>query len=239
MTATASLALNKLCPWSGDPVVEEAMTMYRGYKVGFCNTGCRDKFDTAITAFEAELENKPDDSRLKSHFLLLAEYNQGLNKNILSACKRLPDFLFEKDLGAFFKSIQLTLNHILTWDITWLKRFADNSSNILSLEPVRLLPLPTTDGQILHKNLSELKPVRDLLDELILGFVKETNGAQYDELVRYANDEGTEFVRPLGSLMQHMFNHQTHHRGQITTMLFQLGIDPGVTDLLALVPEEK
>lgn len=48
-------AINDMCPWSGDPVSEKALTQYRGHTVGFCNTGCRDKFEKAIHAFDAHL----------------------------------------------------------------------------------------------------------------------------------------------------------------------------------------
>ena len=50
--------VNDRCPWSGDPVSADSLTTYRGQVVGFCNTGCRDKFDRATTAFDAAIEGK-------------------------------------------------------------------------------------------------------------------------------------------------------------------------------------
>ena len=47
--------INKICPWSGNPVAPDSLTRYKGQVVGFCNTGCRDKFEKAVTHFEAHL----------------------------------------------------------------------------------------------------------------------------------------------------------------------------------------
>ncbi|MFN0265022.1 glutathione S-transferase [Tepidamorphus sp. 3E244] len=47
--------VNETCPWSGDPVAADSLTLYRGQVVGFCNTGCRDKFETAVSAFDAKI----------------------------------------------------------------------------------------------------------------------------------------------------------------------------------------
>ena len=53
-------AVNETCPWSGDPVSPDSLTVYKGAVVGFCNTGCRDKFDKAVLAFEAALTKQAD-----------------------------------------------------------------------------------------------------------------------------------------------------------------------------------
>ena len=50
--------VNEVCPWSGDPVSADSLTLYRGQVVGFCNTGCRDKFEKATSAFDAAIEGK-------------------------------------------------------------------------------------------------------------------------------------------------------------------------------------
>ena len=49
--------VNERCPWSGDPVNADSLTTYKGKVVGFCNTGCRDKFEAATKAFDAEIES--------------------------------------------------------------------------------------------------------------------------------------------------------------------------------------
>jgi len=50
--------VNQVCPWSGKPVSADSLTLYKGKVVGFCNTGCRDKFEAALSAFDAKIEGK-------------------------------------------------------------------------------------------------------------------------------------------------------------------------------------
>jgi len=53
-------AVNESCPWSGDPIAADSLTLYRGAVVGFCNSGCRDKFEKAVAAFDLALQAKQD-----------------------------------------------------------------------------------------------------------------------------------------------------------------------------------
>ena len=53
-------AVNELCPWSGEPISADSLTLYRGRVVGFCNTGCRDKFEAATAAFDARIGDRQD-----------------------------------------------------------------------------------------------------------------------------------------------------------------------------------
>jgi YHS domain-containing protein len=53
-------AVNEHCPWSGDPISADSLTLYKGQVVGFCNSGCRDKFEKAATAFDLALAGKQD-----------------------------------------------------------------------------------------------------------------------------------------------------------------------------------
>ncbi|RYH03727.1 MAG: glutathione S-transferase [Alphaproteobacteria bacterium] len=53
-------AVNENCPWSGDPIAADSLTLYKGQVVGFCNSGCRDKFEKATTAFDLALGIKQD-----------------------------------------------------------------------------------------------------------------------------------------------------------------------------------
>ena len=52
--------INETCPWSGRPVQADSLTMYGGRVVGFCNTGCRDKFESAVRHFEAANASTPE-----------------------------------------------------------------------------------------------------------------------------------------------------------------------------------
>lgn len=74
------------------------------------------------------------------------------------------------------------------------------------------------------------------MDALIVYWVCELNDAHLESNLVYSSVAGVRFARRFGDLLQHFFNHQTHHRGQVSTLLCQCGIDVGVTDLLARIP---
>lgn len=175
---------------------------------------------------------------LKPHFELMSRYNQWMNENIYEAASKLSDEQRKNDQGAFFGSMHGTLNHILVGDIIWLKRFADHPAKFDALNPVRALNNPTTLSQILHDSFDDLKAARIAMDGMIVNWCRTMDESDLTVALNYHNTKGEPHVKNFGHLVQHFFNHQTHHRGQITTLLNQSGIDVGVTDLLMIIPEE-
>lgn len=172
-------------------------------------------------------------------FKLMAVYNQRMNLSIYNASEQVSETEIAKNRGAFFGSITGTLNHILVGDLIWLRRFAMHPNNFSSLEPILKMKEPQALDEILYVNLAELRHARITVDTAIIQF---TNGLTHDHLTKalhYKNTKGNPFRKDFGSLIQHMFNHQTHHRGQVSTLLSQLGIDIGVTDLLSDIPDER
>ena len=77
------------------------------------------------------------------------------------------------------------------------------------------------------------------MDQVIIDFTIELREKDLSEVLRYSNTKGKQFNKQFGFLVLHFFNHQTHHRGQITTLLNQIKADVGVTDLLAIIPESE
>jgi uncharacterized damage-inducible protein DinB len=175
----------------------------------------------------------------KENFKLMASYNEWMNQNIYSAAASLSEKELHQNRGAFFGSIIGTLNHIMIGDIIWLKRFSDHPKNFKSLELIRNIEKPANLNGILNDNLKDLKIKRNELDNSITKFVEELTDDVISSPLSYKNTKGVTFSKKLGYLLQHFFNHQTHHRGQISTLCYQVGIDIGVTDLLACIPEEK
>jgi len=169
----------------------------------------------------------------------MARYNQWMNRRLYAKVCELPAGEIAKDRGAFFGSILGTLNHIMVADIFWLRRFAGHESCSDVLAPLTGMPVPTGMRDLLFDDIAAMTAQREELDDLILVFADTWTDALLDEDIRYRNMAREKHARPLGSLLQHFFNHQTHHRGQATTLLFQAGIDPGVTDLLVMVMEEN
>lgn len=173
-----------------------------------------------------------------AHAVLMANYNQWMNGRLYAAAEKLPAQELGRDRGAFFGSIFGTLNHLVVGDTIWLKRFAAHPSKPPALDPVRALPQPAALNEVLFAELGALKARRDLLDAAITAWAAALTQADLDAVFRYANTKGVESQRRFSSLVTHFFNHQTHHRGQASTLLFQAGQDVGVTDLLALIPDQ-
>jgi len=174
---------------------------------------------------------------LKSNFELMADYNQWMNQSLYSAASSLSVAELNKNRGAFFGSIMATLNHILVGDTIWLKRFACHPSNLVSLEYVRELDPPSSLDAILHTELTSLLTVRKKMDALIIEFSNELTEEVLVSSFTYANTKGDLYTKNFGQLIQHFFNHQTHHRGQVSTLLSQAGVDIGMTDLLVKIPD--
>lgn len=173
----------------------------------------------------------------KETFQLLAQYNSWMNERIFAASAGLPEDELLRDRGAFFGSVLGTLNHIMIGDILWLKRFAMSPRGFPSLAQVSALPNPPSLDAVLHSSLESLHAARRGLDSEIIDFCDEVSAEGLAETLHYKNFAGEGFADPLGVLVQHLFNHQTHHRGQVTTLLSQSGIDVGATDLMVCVRE--
>ena len=173
---------------------------------------------------------------LKSNFELMADYNQWMNKSVYLAASKLGADDLSKDRGAFFGSIIGTLNHILVGDTVWLKRFADHPSRLKALDYVRSLDKPKALDAILYTKFKNLERARIKMDEVIQGFTHELTDQALASNLSYRNTKGDSFNKNFGYLVQHFFNHQTHHRGQASALLSQAGVEVGVTDLLAKIP---
>jgi len=172
------------------------------------------------------------------HIALMARYNAWMNDKLYLAARTLSDEELGRQRGAFFGSVLGTLNHILVGDTLWLQRLSTHPADHFALDPVRQMERPAKLDQILHHDFDHLFDARKQLDAVIIAWTAELTHADLDHVLEYRNMKGVLHRKLYGSLVLNLFNHQTHHRGQATTLLFQAGVDVGVTDLLALIPEE-
>ena len=157
---------------------------------------------------------------------LMARYNRWMNQRLYAACVGLSDEQRKQDRGAFFGSIHGTLNHLLCGDTAWMNRFTGK-------------PLSGLHARIeLHADFPDLHAARERMDQAILAWAETIRQEWLDADFGYVSlIDGSSRTRPAWQLVTHLFNHQTHHRGQVTTLLSQCGIDPGVTDLPAMPME--
>lgn len=173
---------------------------------------------------------------LHRNFQNLAAYNLWMNERIYSAAERLPASIRTQDQKAFFGSIHATLNHILWGDKIWLGRFLRGgySFDILTEETVAGVEGQSSNHRHeIEDNFDRLKEERMKVDRDLLRWIGEGfTESDFVKNLEYQNTKGAAQSSPIFSVLTHLFNHQTHHRGQVTTLLFQNGIDPGATDLI-------
>lgn len=172
------------------------------------------------------------------HIRLMAKYNEWLNARLYAAAMSLSDDKIATNQKAFFGSLLGTLNHLAVGDTIWLKRFATHPANYSALEPVRSLASPLSLDQLLYSDIQSLSNYRKSLDQVILAWAHSIKEDELDHALHYASVKGIVADKNFFSLVMNLFNHQTHHRGQATTLLFQAGVDIGVTDLLAIMPNK-
>lgn len=170
-----------------------------------------------------------------NQFILFAEYNQLMNQRQYKAAAHLSKEELNKDNKAFFKSVIYTLNHIMVGDIIWLKRFGEHPSTTESLSYVMGLREPTSLNEILFKEFDRLREEREIIDKLIIDWIASLSKENIDGCITYTNMAGVIFSKPFASVLSHLFLHQVHHRGQVTTLLSQYGVDFGETDLIEII----
>ncbi len=163
---------------------------------------------------------------MKAHFEMLARYNAWANGRLYAACAELSDADRRRDLGAFFRSLHGTLNHLLVADVIWTARFRGAPN-----PPWRL------DHEA-HAVFDELRAAREAMDDDIERVCTEFTPEAVTSHFTYRNMAGTEFTQPLAHTLTHFFNHQTHHRGQCHAMLTRLTGAAPEFDLIYFLREE-
>jgi uncharacterized damage-inducible protein DinB len=159
-----------------------------------------------------------------------ARYNRWMNAKVYAAAALLDDEGRKRDRGAFFKSIHGTMNHLLVADRIWLGRLAGRvpEPGFIGVDGIKQL------DQELASSFDELQRERAKTDTAIDAWAETVTAealAGNLKLVR----KGEALEIPMWWAVTQLFNHQTHHRGQLTTLLFQAGQDPGSTDIFAML----
>jgi uncharacterized damage-inducible protein DinB len=159
---------------------------------------------------------------MKDRYTMFAGYNAWANRHLYDAAAQLNDADYRADRGAFFKSMHGTLNHLLTADWVWMRRFTGEG------------PSPTRLDTINHEGLADLRVAREAEDRRIATYIESLDEARLAGSIRYRRvSTPEEFVQPLMPALDHFFNHQTHHRGQAHSILCGFGRRDLVLDLLA------
>ena len=158
---------------------------------------------------------------LVAHYGMFARYNAWANARLYDAAARLNSEQYRADRGAFFKSVHGTLNHLLVTDRIWMKRFTGEGEAADRLDA------------ILFDNFDQLHAARIAEDARIVGYVDGLGEARIAGTIKYCRvSSPEEFEQQLGPALAHLFNHQTHHRGQVHALLTGLAGAAPELDLL-------
>ncbi len=153
----------------------------------------------------------------------LYAYNSWANHRALDASSALSPEQFTRNLVSSFPSVRDTLAHIMFAEWLWLERWLGRSPGF-----------PSGD----FPDLASIRARWQAIESDLLNFVRTLALADLDRVVEYRNTKGHAFSNPMWQMLQHLVNHGTYHRGQITTMLRQLGATPLTTDLIAFYREQ-
>ncbi|MDH4121618.1 MAG: DinB family protein [Deltaproteobacteria bacterium] len=159
------------------------------------------------------------------YFNTLARYNRWAHDKLLAACEKLPHAEYHQTRPAFFHSIHGTLNHILVADRVWLGRIEGVDPGIRSLD------------QELYPDFSTLRAARQAENERIIRVVAGLTAERMAGRLTYTTQAGNPQQTPLSLVLGHLFNHATHHRGQVHDQLSQTPVPPPSMDLIYYLRE--
>jgi uncharacterized damage-inducible protein DinB len=158
---------------------------------------------------------------------VLYDYNAWANRRALDAASALTPEQFTQQLGSSFSSVRDTLAHICSGEWVWLERFEGRS------------PSAFPDSQQFAATVGSLRDHWRVQETTLLAFVNTLTQERLDGVMEYKTFKFGVYRNPLWQSMQHVVNHGTYHRGQITTMLRQLGAQPILTDLMHFYRERS
>lgn len=172
---------------------------------------------------------------MKDALQLFAEYNRKVNEEMLLILKTVaPEKLLETG-NYYYSSVMGLLNHILLGDIIWLRRFADNFAPVAHFNERLKEYRFTALNIILFDTVEALLPHRVKLDGYFSELAQALGEEDFARTLDYKNFHGVPQQKRAGVMLLHVFNHQTHHRGEVTLLLDEMGVDNDYSNLVTKV----
>ena len=167
-------------------------------------------------------------------FTLLARYNAHANTQMFELLRKAPPELLARSAGSYYGSIMGLLNHTLMSDLGWLDAYRGSDLEFASLDTTVLDFERPADGALLYDDLEDLWSRRQQVDAVLSAFAEELT----DDLLAGTitmDRRGRRHTFVLGEVLLHLFNHQTHHRGAVSQILDQEGIENDYSNILRLL----
>ncbi len=155
-----------------------------------------------------------------THVRTMARYNRWANEELYRVVAAMSADDIRRDVGAFFGSIHATLNHILLGDRIWFTRLDGETYPVTGLD------------MILYEDFAELGAARAAEDDAIVARMDALDAAGIERVVDFKTVKGDPMRSPVREMLATVFNHQTHHRGQVHDMISRLGGNPPPLDLI-------
>jgi uncharacterized damage-inducible protein DinB len=155
----------------------------------------------------------------------LYRYDRWANNLVFGCAAKLTDEQFIRDLQSSHRSVRDTLAHILAAEWIWLQRWLGTSPRSL-FDPAEFPDVASLSEKLREVEQDQIKFIGSLTDQSLGG------------VIAYTNTKGEQWEYPLGQQMQHVVNHSSYHRGQVTTMLRQLGAEAVSVDILYFLDEK-
>jgi len=162
---------------------------------------------------------------MKTIFQAFARYNRSVNQSILELVEPLKKEQVMMKTKAYYPSIFETLLHNFIADLNWLKRYRDAfkenkglDSNLISMDDKSL-------RKEFESDYKKFFQYRRQMDDVIIQFVNALDESKLDSVIKYKNYKGEVIEKEIWKTLLHLFNHQTHHRGQVSVLLDMVGVD--------------
>jgi len=155
----------------------------------------------------------------------LFQYNAWADRRLLDACAALTNEQFTRNLGSSFSSVRDTVAHLYGAEFVWNERIQGRS------------PTSLVSGAG-FPDLASVRAKLEEMDQFYIDYVSKLTQQDLDRIMRYKTFSGDEFSNPLWQSLHQLTNHASYHRGQIVTMLRQLGVKPVSTDLIGFYREQ-
>ncbi len=169
---------------------------------------------------------------MKNVFQGFARYNSSVNQSLLELLQPLKKEQLMMETKAYYPSLFETLLHILVADLIWLKRYKGIFGRNKPLDSRLLILEEKGLREEFKSDYTKLFQYRRRVDDLVIQFVKELDEDQMNSVIRYKNYKGEEVEKESWKTLLHWFNHQTHHRGQISVLLDMVGVDHDFSSML-------
>jgi uncharacterized damage-inducible protein DinB len=150
---------------------------------------------------------------------IFASYNKGVNEKLIGIIEALPEDQFKKDMGTFYRSLFATYSHVTMSDVNWLARLKGKFP-YASLANSSVLDRSVDDLRAaVAGQYRELFALRKAADIIFIELIKEVDDTTLETAFTYKNKRGEELSKKFGHILLHLFNHQTHHRGEMSALL--------------------